>query len=277
MNKLVLLIAILFLNNAWADLSTTQDAVEDVVADIWDGKADEWDIFVGDDGERDLNRRYQSDPALDHLLGDVQGKVLLDAGCGTGYLARRYSRLGAKVVAVDISPEMIRVAQSKPNAESIVYAVDSISTLSTLDDQSVDLIVANYVLMDTPDLDKALAAFHRVLKPSGRAIVVFLHPCFPLQETNYDAQLEQSHITWKESYFQEQPVVVPPWTDVFSSSFMVFHRPLSAYFHAFSKAGFRVADMVEPVIDRKDAEHLPDGLVRMFEMTPISIMFALEK
>lgn len=268
---------VLSLSGSWAVCSEVQDPLEEMIADIWDEKADEWDTFVGDDGDRDLNRRYQSDPALERLLGDVEGKVLLDAGCGTGYLARRYANLGAKVIAVDISPEMIRVAQSKPGADSIAYVVDSISTLTTLEDQSVDLIVANYVLMDTPDLDKALAAFHRVLKPTGRAVVVFLHPCFPLQETRYDAEPNHSHITWKQSYFQEYPVVVPPWTDVFSSSFMVFHRPLSAYFQAFATAGFHVADMVEPLIDPKDREKVPEDLVRIFEMTPISIIFALEK
>src|SRR5678816_829600 len=38
-----------------------------------------------------------------------------------------------------------------------------------------DLVIANYVLMDTPDLHGTLHAFHRVLKPHGVAVLVFSH------------------------------------------------------------------------------------------------------
>ena len=51
----------------------------------WDAKAEEWAIQVGDEG--DMNRRYQSDPVLWRMLGEVSGLTVLDAGCGTGYLA----------------------------------------------------------------------------------------------------------------------------------------------------------------------------------------------
>ena len=75
---------------------------------------------------------------------------VLDAGCGTGYLSRKLHARGAKVIGIDFSEEMIRIARSKLAA--IDFRVDSCSELKTVQDESVDLIVANYVLMDTPDL-----------------------------------------------------------------------------------------------------------------------------
>ena len=46
--------------------------------------------------------------------------------------------------------------------------VDSASTLRHVDDDSVDLVVANYVLMDLPDLDGAVAAARRAQKTRTR-------------------------------------------------------------------------------------------------------------
>ena len=145
-----------------------------------------------------------------------------------------------------------------------------------INDNSIDAIVANYVLMDTPNLQDALNAFFRVLKPGGHAVIAFLHPCFPLQSVTYDSSSQHTEFHWDESYFSQRMVQVPPWTDVFSSNFLVFHRPISVYFKEFRQAGFNVIDMVEPVIEEGYTE-LPEELVKLFRMEPISIIFMLQK
>ena len=50
---------------------------------------------------------------LDWLPADLSGTRLLDAGCGTGALAVEAARRGAHVVAVDISPTLIGLAQER--------------------------------------------------------------------------------------------------------------------------------------------------------------------
>ncbi len=50
---------------------------------------------------------------LDWLPADMRGARLLDAGCGTGALAVEAARRGADVLAVDISPSLIRLAQER--------------------------------------------------------------------------------------------------------------------------------------------------------------------
>ena len=52
-------------------------------------------------------------------------------------------------------------------------------TLATIDDEAFDAVVANYVVMDVPDLTATMAAFSRVLRPDGIAVLIFSHPCFP--------------------------------------------------------------------------------------------------
>lgn len=50
---------------------------------------------------------------LDWLPGDLHGKRLLDAGCGTGALAIEAARRGAEVVAIDLSPTLVELAQER--------------------------------------------------------------------------------------------------------------------------------------------------------------------
>src|SRR5437867_8549181 len=128
--------------------------------DLWNRVADDWRIQVGDEG--DANRILNSDPVLWAFAGDVHGRTVLDAGCGTGYLSKKLHDQGARVTGIDFSERMIEIARAQhPKMD---FRVDSCSELRTLDDETFNLVIANYVLMDTPDLNGTLHAFHRVLK-----------------------------------------------------------------------------------------------------------------
>lgn len=52
----------------------------------------QWHERIGDVG--DYNRINVSDPHLFKWFNDVKGKTMLDAGCGTGYLCRRFASEG---------------------------------------------------------------------------------------------------------------------------------------------------------------------------------------
>ncbi len=83
-----------------------------VIADNWDQKAQAWDSQIGTEG--DYNRTTSSDPVLFSYLGDVTDKVVLDAGCGTGYLSIKIASQGAKHVhSVDLSSKMLEVTKKR--------------------------------------------------------------------------------------------------------------------------------------------------------------------
>jgi 2-polyprenyl-3-methyl-5-hydroxy-6-metoxy-1,4-benzoquinol methylase len=129
----------------------------DAIREFWDRVAEGWDQQVGVDG--DTNRILNSDPVLWAMAGDVRGLRVLDAGCGTGYLTAHLHARGATAIGVDLSARMIDIARARhPRIE---FRVDSVSELRTAANADFDLIVANYVLMDTPDLDGTLRAFAR--------------------------------------------------------------------------------------------------------------------
>lgn len=240
---------------------------------FWNEVAEGWRLQVGQDG--DANRRHCSDPVLWELLGDVQGRRVLDAGCGTGYLTRKLAEAGARVVGVDLSDRMVALArESYPD---LTFRADSVERLDTVGDAEFHTVVANYVLMDTPHLSEALRSFHRVLVDDGAAVVVFSHPCFPQGRRSESADGSEVSYTWDSPYFEEGRRVDPPWGH-FEREFIWFHRPLSAYWRAFRDAGFVVDRFEEP---RAPADVLAtlesERLRRKLSTRPYSVAFRLTK
>jgi SAM-dependent methyltransferase len=238
---------------------------------FWDSVASDWDIQVGERG--DINRRLNSDPVLWRLAGNVRGRDVLDAGCGTGYLSRQLQEAGASVVGVDISPRMIEIARG--NAPGIDFRVDSCSELASVADSTIDVIISNYVLMDTPDLHGAVGAFSRVLRVGGIAVLVFSHPCFP--QGSATGSGESTQYNWEFGYFDECKRVDPPWGH-FTADFIWFHRPLSAYWKAFSAHGFLVEEFDEPRVAPEHFDLAEDAhSLQKLRTRPMSVAFRLRR
>ena len=258
-------------DNAWMD-TPRRGPDENDIRELWDRLADDWHIQIGDDG--DANRRLNSDPVLWAFLGDVAGRCVLDAGCGTGYLTRQLAQRGALVTGIDVSARMIALArEANPGCD---VHVDSCTTLATIDDGAFDAVVANYVVMDVPGLTATMAAFSRVLRPDGIAVMIFSHPCFPQARTAVPSRGGIAY-HWPFPYFEPRPCVDPPWKH-FTSHFVYFHRPLSDYWKAFRGAGFDVVDFEEPRIapDRHAMAESPRQLVNC-QTRPYSVAFKLRK
>jgi len=245
----------------------------DETRDLWNRVADDWRRQVGDEG--DANRILNSDPVLWQFAGDVKGLTVLDAGCGTGYLSKKLCDRGARVAGIDFSERMIEIARA--HYPAIDFRVDSCTELRTLADASFDLVIANYVLMDTPDLQGTLHAFHRVLKPDGVAVLVFSHPCFPQERATVSQNGDQVDYRWDFSYFESRKCIDPPWAH-FTSEFIWFHRPLSDYWKAFRAAGFVVVDFEEPRITA-ERYHLAktERQLKNCQTRPTSVAFKLLK
>ena len=247
----------------------------DVTRDFWNRVADDWRIQVGDEG--DGNRILNSDPVLWAFAGDVHGRTVLDAGCGTGYLSKKLHDRGARVIGIDFSERMIEIARA--HHPDIDFRVDSCTELATIEDEYFDLVIANYVLMDTPDLHGTLHAFHRVLKPDGVAVLVFSHPCFPQGRATVSHNGDEITYRWDFSYFEPKKCIDPPWDQShFTSEFIWFHRPLSDYWKAFVAAGFVVVDFEEPRITA-ERYHLAktERQLKDCQTCPASVAFKLLK
>lgn len=107
-----------------------------------------------------------------HWLGDVRGKPVVDFGCGTGENSLLLAKRGAEVNAVDISPDLIAIAQRRLWLNNVTAGV-TFHTASVyeipLPDESADVVFGMAILHH---LDMRLAAREtlRLLRPGGRAI-----------------------------------------------------------------------------------------------------------
>jgi ubiquinone/menaquinone biosynthesis C-methylase UbiE len=103
------------------------------------------------------------------------GKVVLDAGTGKGRFAIAFAMGGAcKVVAVDISPKMIKLAQRAAElcgvSDKISFEVGDVEDLKHTDN-SFDIACCMATTMHLPSPEKAIAHLTRVCKVGGLIVV----------------------------------------------------------------------------------------------------------
>jgi SAM-dependent methyltransferase len=95
----------------------------------------------------------------------------LEIGAGTGYFALNLLRAGVleDAVCTDLSPGMLDTldANAQRLGVDVEFVVGDAERLP-LQDESFDLVFGHAVLHHLPDLDRAFAEFHRVLRPGGR-------------------------------------------------------------------------------------------------------------
>jgi len=243
----------------------TMEITEEAVARYWDGNAELWTEQVR--RGRDFYREYFNNPTFFRFIGNLKGRMVLDAGCGEGRNTRILARSGAHVTGVDISPRMIELARQEEQREplGIRYEVTSFSKLSLFADASFDVVISFMAVMDSPDYEDALREFHRVLRRKGRLFFSVSHPCFMTKgygwienERGEGVKITASH------YFNRQPWVeywrfkrvgnpeeVPPF------AVPTFPRTISEYLNALIKAGFVLKRMAEPRPSRRMCQEHP--------------------
>ncbi|MDP6709023.1 MAG: class I SAM-dependent methyltransferase, partial [Alphaproteobacteria bacterium] len=99
---------------------------------------------------------------------------ILEVGVGTGLSLPRY-RADARVVGIDVSPEMLRRAGQRVAA----HALSQVEALHEMDaqemrfaDDSFDAVVAMYTVSAVPDVARMFEEIRRVCVPGGRIVVV---------------------------------------------------------------------------------------------------------
>ncbi|MFJ9746572.1 class I SAM-dependent methyltransferase [Streptomyces chartreusis] len=257
----------------------SEDLDEERIRSSWDANAEVWDSNFEADG--DAHRKYSSDEPLLAMLGDVTGLDVLDLGCGNGYLSRKLARRGASVTGVELSADMLKTALRYENEANlgITYAEASATDLTAIPATSFDKIVCNHVLSSVPDLDRALAEAHRVLRPSGELVVAISHPCFSCGPRNWDLPAPDSPRPEEaagyrvDHYFRTGAHLLDAWAGFVPVPYL--HRTLSDYWRSFRAAGFDVSDFDEPGASPRGRADLPEWRVRELQRIPYSCLFHL--
>jgi SAM-dependent methyltransferase len=162
------------------------------------------------------------EPVIAEILRRLRPGHATDVACGTGRLLALLERYGHRVIGVDLSPDMLRVAQQKspdvPLVQGDVHALPLVSG-------SQNLVLCTLALSHVPDLRPVFAEFSRVLAPGGHLIVSDIRGFL---DTIRPPMLWQKH----DGNFG----YLPQWV----------HRT-SDYLNAALAAGFHVRRCEEPV------------------------------
>jgi 2-polyprenyl-3-methyl-5-hydroxy-6-metoxy-1,4-benzoquinol methylase len=225
----------------------------------WDRNARAWSAHVGG---RDLLRKLVIEPGLARALGPVEGRRVLDAGCGEGLYSRFMARRGARVTGVDFSAGLIDLAREEEARRplGIRYRVGDLVRRGGMGRDRFDIVVACQVLVGISAPLAALVEMKRVLRPKGRILVVINHPCFLVPDD--------------DNYFNEDPV----WWKFFEgqvSKTALYHRTLESYATAFGKAGLAITNLVEPRLAAAAARRHKN--LRPASVAPVVLIIELQR
>ena len=102
---------------------------------------------------------------------------VLDVGCGGGLLSEALAKEGAEVTAIDLAPELIKVAKLHrlESGVAVDYHLQSVEALAAEQPGSFDAITCMEMLEHVPDPSAIIAACARLLKPGGQLFLSTLN------------------------------------------------------------------------------------------------------
>jgi SAM-dependent methyltransferase len=166
-------------------------------------------------------------PNLERIVGPMKGVHVLEIGCGEGFFARAFAKLGATVIASDIGK---------------------------------DLVVAVLTLQNMEKIEPVMKEIAKVLRPGGRFICVLNHPIFRIPKATAWGYDDVSKIQYRriDAYLsaRREKMDMHPGKRGSKSFTYSFHRSLQDYMKAFRGAGFLVARL-EEWISHKTSEQGP--------------------
>jgi ubiquinone/menaquinone biosynthesis C-methylase UbiE len=261
--------------------------VDDRVSREWDEASKSWADFVR--MGKDYFREEMNYPATLKMVGNVKDKQLLDLSCGEGYNTRILAKKGARVIGVDFSKEMIKLARQseKKDRLGIRYYVSDAADLKEIESERFDVVTCFMALMDIERYEDAISQVARVLKKNGRFVFSITHPCFeygdtvvgePIAEWKYEEGTENTadgkavaHLEIRK-YFGITKIKVSWDMKRLVKPFQttLFHRTLTDYFKALHKSGFVVTRLAEPKPISKGVSEYPS--LRKHTLIPHSII-----
>ncbi|MFH7340795.1 class I SAM-dependent methyltransferase [Streptomyces sp. KHY 26] len=203
------------------------------------------------ENETNLINAYYERPAMLALAGDVAGRRILDAGCGSGPLFAALRDRGAIVSGFDASAGMLELARRRLGDGADLQVADLGGPLP-YSDNTFDDVVASLVLHYLEDWGLALAELRRILRPGGRLIASVDHP-FAINLMHRQGGREAEYNYFDITNWTEE------WTMGGQTALMsIWHRPLHAMIEAFTEAGFRITVISEPEPDPAARELFPE-------------------
>lgn len=227
------------------------------------GEMSTWKRYTtaGKEGQRRPTQHVEFGPGevegLDRrLLGDVDGKRILELGAGAGHSAIAFAKQGARVVAIDPVAEEIEVARAAAEVAEVHLELHNtgLADLASLPADAFDAVVAIHSLASVSDIGRVFRQVHRLLKADRPLVITLPHPAAlmidPDDSVNIIAAYDESEPLGKDHH-------------------LTYRHGISEVFTQLTRANFRVDVLLEPAQKAKK----PQGP----ENAPASVVFRARK
>lgn len=245
----------------------------------WDPVAAWYDKLVGESGS-DYHRQVIL-PATLRMLDPQPGERIIDVCCGQGVLARPLLESGvAAFTGVDASPRLIAAARKHHGGNPRVgFKVADVCTPGTWADGSYDAATCLMAVHDVADVAAMFTNMARALKPGGRAVLVFMHPCFRIPRSTHWGWDNDQKIQYRriDAYLapQQIPITTHPGKNTGEQT-TFHHRPLAPLLTALGNSGLAVTNCEELCSHRRSQGSGPFSKAEHRAAEEIPVFIALK-
>ncbi len=205
------------------------------------------------------------------LVGDPQGRDVIDVGCGGGQNTIAFKRVGAaRVVGIDQSTEQLEFARDLAARESIdvEFLKSAVETLDPVPDASFDAAFSSYCFQFVADIRATFRSVYRVLRPGGRFAFCLDHPAYMMFGTE--------GFTLTKPYFQRNADFIWPFRQGGPTGMSAVYHTVEDMFAALREAGFVVESILEPELEEQQIGDWKHDVDRARKI-PRTVIFAARK
>jgi len=178
------------------------------------------------------------------LLGNLEGKRVLELGCGGAQCSIAFAKQGAHAIGVDFSAEQLAFAKRLCDREGVKVELHhgDLADLAFVRADGIDAVFSAYAFGFVEDLNRVFRQVHRVLKTEAPLVFSVPHPAYDMIDDESDEPL-----LVRRSYFEHEPIDY----ELDGIHFTDYHHTVSDLFTGLTRANFRVDTVLEPEPDSK--------------------------
>lgn len=215
-------------------------------------------------------------PAISKLLPNLEGKIVLDLGCGNGDNCIEFVNRGAKkVIGIDISSKMLDIAKSKNMHKNIQYIKMDMSQIGDIN-ENFDMVYSSLAIHYVKDYDLLILNIRKLLKSDGILLFSQEHPCTTAPKKgcvwtkNEEGNKLYAHLS-DYMYGGKRDII---WL---GTKVEKYHRPISEIVNTLVSEKFNIKEIIEPIPDEYVLSKRKDMIDEFHRPTSIIIKAQLSK
>jgi SAM-dependent methyltransferase len=193
---------------------------------------------------------------LKKMLSDLNGKNMLDLGCGYGWHCIYAKQQGAKnVVGIDLSQKMIEKAKEISNGLDIDYQQMAIEDID-FEPDTFDIVLSSLAFHYLKDLQTVFQKINKTLKKGGNFVFSMEHPVFTArEEQDWHRDNNDNLLHWPVDNYQNEG----ERKAIFLGHEVIkYHRTLESILNTVISSGFTIQEISEPKPSEETLHKYPE-------------------